>query len=146
MQEHTAELFSVRSAARILGFKSQDYIRKRLGNPDAIEKRKTGERFLYTMGHIQNLKHVLEDEKKQRCLMKGKVACYLCHERCEKCNLKSGICANCQAKKLVLNFSCRGDCTKCSPDCRMLDLLKKAVSDMEEKVKNNLSCKPGTGK
>lgn len=135
MSETTAELFSVRNAARILGFKSLGYIRKRLGEPDAVEKRKTGFRFLYSMNHIENLRGVLEQERKDRCSLKGKVACYQCHMRCDKCNLKSGICANCQAKKMVLNFSCHGDCIKCKPDCEMLKLLKKAVLDMEERVK-----------
>lgn len=133
------ELYSVRNAAEILGLKSLGYTRKRLGKPDAVEKRKTGERFLYTMPHIQNLKGILAQERKDRGAVKGKISCYHCRRRCDRCQLRSGICPVCQAKKLILNFSCHGDCTKCRPDCEMLRLLDQTIHDFEEKIRSNRS-------
>ena len=123
------EFYSVRNAAELIGLKSISYTRRRLGAPDAVEKQKSGVRFLYTLRHIEKLKFTLKRERKERESERGKIACYHCRRRCDKCALKSGICPDCQAKKLVKNFACHGDCTKCAPDCHLLRVLDRALHE-----------------
>lgn len=126
--------FSVRSAAFILGIKSLAYARKILGAPDVIEQRKSGHKNLYSAEHIERTRAELQQSRIDRMNNKGKRGCYHCRRKFDPGELKSGICADCQAWRTVLNFSCHGDCTKCPVDCKRLKCLKNAITKMERRL------------
>ena len=130
-----SEYYSVSTAAEKIGLKSISYTRKILGEPDArITNSKSRDRFLYTPEHVEKARVSLQERKKEKQGTKGKRGCYQCRKKFCPCELKSGICAECQARKCVLNFSCNGDCLKCQPDIKRLALLCKAARDLEKKV------------
>ena len=130
-----AEYYSVCTAAERIGLKSICHARRLLGDPDAkVSTSKKRDRFLYTPEHVQNTKIRWEEKKKEKHETKGKRGCYHCRRKFLPFELKSGICAACQARKCVLNFSCCGDCTKCPPDIKRLALLKEATRELESKI------------
>ena len=128
------QLLSSKEAAAIFGFSSLRYTRDYLGAPDKIERSEVGIRYLYSKSHVCEKKKELECNRCIKAQRKGKVSCYHCRKACEKCELRSGLCSDCQAKKLVLNFSCHGDCTRCKPDCKMIQALENALKAMKAKV------------
>lgn len=128
------QLLSSREAAGILGFASLRYTRDFLGKPDKIEHSNLGTRYLYLRSHVCEKRKELECRRCEKKKRKGKISCYHCRKACEKCELRSGLCSDCQAKKLVLNFSCHGDCTRCKPDCKMIQALENALKAMKAKV------------
>ena len=120
----------IRSAADILGVSSLEYARKMLGEPDAREKCKEGVRYLYSPEHIEHARC----EAAQRKSDKGKRSCYHCRKKFLPAELKSGICPDCYAWKITLNFACRGDCTKYAPEAGRLEKLKYAIQKMESQI------------
>lgn len=134
MKSNQPTLLSLRSAAELLNIRGISYARRLLGVPDMLEQRKNGHKALYTLEHIERTRQELELHRKQRLSDKGKRGCYHCRKKFTPDELKSGICADCQAWKTVLNFSCNGDCTKCPVDCKRLNCLKNAITRMERRL------------
>lgn len=120
----------IRTAAGMLGVSSLEYARKLLGEPDAKEKCKEGVRFLYSPAHIERAKVTISSRKSD----KGKRSCYHCRNRFDPSELRSGICPDCQAWKLALNFACNGDCTKCPPSAEKICKLKHAIRKLERRI------------
>lgn len=130
MGSNAVVFHGIRTAAELLGVSSLEYARKLLGDPDATEKCKEGVRYLYSPEHIERAKTSISRRKSDR----GKRSCYHCRLKYFPQELKSGICADCQAWKTALNFACSGDCTKCAPDQGRICKLKRAISKLERKL------------
>lgn len=129
------EFYSVNSATSELGLHSPEYCRSLLGAPDCVVKCKTGVRYLYSAEKVRKAKTDLANNRQKRIEDKGKRRCYQCKERFPRADLTSGICAECRARKIVLNFACHGDCLLHCPDPSRVCLLKKAIVDYDEKIK-----------
>ena len=131
------EYKNISAAAVELGVKNIRYARKILGEADAIEACRTGYRNLYTEEHIQKTKVEMEEKRSKRLKEHGLRCCYHCRMKFKPAELTSSLCANCRAKKTVLNYSCCGDCTKCKPSIQRLQMLRCAIDELETKVKRD---------
>lgn len=103
---------------------------------------KSDETIITPKGRIKNLYRICrvretirqrECEKCERESIKGTRACYHCRNRVSACDLTSGICATCQARKLVKNFACHGDCCKFPYDCERVNILSRVIAEFQLK-------------
>ncbi len=124
------ELITVKEAANILGL-GITQTRKLLKFADDRQELDNGAfRSLYCKCRVCEVKREHDCEKCCRDKNKGKLRCWVCHDKHEPCNLTSGLCQKCHAEKIVKNYITCGSCKQCdySPDrCAcLIDALDKA--------------------
>ena len=88
-------------------------------------------KHLYLRCRVEELRRQRECEQCKKENQKGKRSCYHCRNRFSACELTSGICAECQARKLVKNFACHGDCCKFPFDCERVNILSMIVAEYQ---------------
>ncbi|MBS1369810.1 MAG: hypothetical protein HPZ91_07640 [Lentisphaeria bacterium] len=125
------DLIDVKEAAEILGLGGTQ-TRAVLGEPDEIDIISTGQaKHLFFRCRVEETRRRRECEQCRKSGDKGKRSCYHCRNRYPECELTSGLCAKCQAAKLVKNFACHGNCCKCPVDCSRLRILAGALAKFQ---------------
>lgn len=125
------ELVDVAQAASILGLRGTQ-ARAILGEPDDVDIIPSGQtKYLFRRCRVEELRRRRECERCKRQQDKGKRSCYHCRNRFPECELTSGLCASCQAVKLVKNFACHGNCCNCEVDCSRIRILAGALAKFQ---------------
>ena len=128
---HPALYVDVQTASEILGIKRTQTLAE-LGEPDDKFVTPSGRtKYLYLRCKVQQIKRLRECEKCLRQNKKHKRSCYHCRNYFAPQELTSGICADCQAKKLVKNFTHHGDCCKNPFDCERLKTLSRVLAEFQ---------------
>lgn len=113
-------------AAEIFGLK-RSQARAILGEPDSSWLCATGQvQYIYLRSRVLDIKSRREEQLRKRRMELGQRSCYYCRKRFVKSDLCDGLCAECQAKKLVKNFACHGDCFRHELDIQRVRLLMNA--------------------
>ena len=117
-------------AAEILGL-HRSQARALLGEPDRVWESAAGRiQYIFDRQRVLSIKSKREERKIKRQTEQGLRACYFCREKYHKEDLLGGLCPKCQARKLIKNFACRGDCCKNCCDTKRLQLLASAIEQI----------------
>ena len=121
------DFVTIEEASEILGL-HRSQTRALLGEPDRIWESAAGRiQYIYNREHVFSIKTKRETRKTQRQSERGLRICYFCREKFHKEDLFGGLCPACQAKKLVKNFICHGDCCRNCCDKKRLELLSATI-------------------
>lgn len=131
MNIQEVDLITVDEAAVILGLK-RSQARAILGEPHTVWRSAAGRsQYVYLKTEVELIKRKRESIIQKRIAQRGFRSCYYCHQKFEKNQLCDGLCADCQAKKIVRNFACYGDCFRHELDVQRLRILSNAINRLE---------------
>lgn len=117
-------------AAEILGLQ-RSQARALLGEPDRVWESAAGRiQYIFDRQRVLSIKSKREERKMKRQAEQNLRSCYFCREKYQKEDLFGGLCPKCQARKLIKNFACRGDCCKNCCDTKRLQLLSNAIEQI----------------
>ena len=122
----------IAGAMEITGL-SRTSTRALLGHADQTVTAPSGHRKdMYLRCRVEEVKRQYECAKCKRKAEEGKQACYYCHNRFPVSEMTgSKICLSCQAKKMLKNFSCHGDCCLHDIDCDRVRMLTRALAELQ---------------
>jgi hypothetical protein len=126
-----SSFIDIAEASAILGLHRTQAIAV-LGKHDVtVITDKSRTKHLYLRCRVEELRRQRECEKCRKESVKGKRSCYHCHNRYSACELTSGLCSECQARKLVKNFAHHGDCCRFPYDCERVNILSMIVAEYQ---------------
>ena len=127
------EFIDIYDAASILNL-HRTQASSALGKPDKIVNSENNrKKYLYRRCRVEEIKRQRDCEKCIKDGTKGKKSCYHCRNRVSRCELTSGICAECQARKFIKNFTCHGDCCSFPVDCERISILSRIIAEYQLK-------------
>ncbi len=131
-----SKLITAIQCAEILGV-SASRARHLMQYPDDVKiNSKNVFTNLYDKQRVIDIKESRLNYKKKRESDLGKKQCYLCKKKYDCNKLQNRQCQSCIANRCVCNFLCKNNKVKNCMDCSLLFYLKKAIKDIEDKVKN----------
>lgn len=130
--DNEEDFVTIEEASEILGL-HRSQARALLGEPDKVWESAAGRiQYIFKRDRVFAVKQKREARKEKMQIEHGLRACYFCREKYHKEELLGGLCPACQARKLVKNFICRGDCCRNCCDTKRLELLTAAISQMDK--------------
>lgn len=126
------DLVTIEEAADILGLK-RSQARAILGEPYSVWQTAAGRtQYVYEKSRVEYIKARREEIIRKRIELRGMRSCYHCRQKFERKDLCDGLCANCQARKIVRNFACHGDYYRHELDVQRLRILSEAAATLLE--------------
>lgn len=130
--DHEEDYVTIEEASEMLGL-HRSQTRALLGEPDRIWESAAGRvQYIFNKAHVLSVKTKREAIKCKKQAERGLRICYFCREKFHREELYGGLCPMCQAKKLVKNFICHGDCFKNCCDTERLKMLTTTISQIEK--------------
>lgn len=124
------DFVTTEEASEILGL-HRTQTRALLGEPDSVWESASGRiQYIFERKRVLSIKSKREERKIKRQIEHGLRSCYFCRGKYQKEDLLGGLCPKCQARKLIKNFVCRGDCCKNNCDTERLLMLSEAISQL----------------
>lgn len=104
-----------------------------LGAPDRVWQSAVGQiQYVFDVERVYQIKRAREERRKLKEAELNQKECYFCHCKCKKEEMRGGICFDCQARKIVRNFACNGDCGKNCFNIARLKMLAKAIAELDK--------------
>ena len=126
------KLVTIEEAAEILGLK-RSQARAVLGEPYTAWQTAAGRiQYVYQRNQVEYIKARREEIIRKRIKQRGMRSCYHCRQKFERKDLCDGLCANCQARKIVRNFACHGDYYRHELDVQRLRILSETAATLLE--------------
>ena len=130
IDDNEENFVTTEEAAEILGL-HRSQARALLGEPDRVWESAAGRiQYIFERQRVLSIKNKREERKIKRQIEQGLRSCYFCREKYHKEDLFGGLCLKCQARKLIKNFACRGDCCKNYCDTKRLQLLANVMNQI----------------
>ena len=130
VDDNEENFVTTEEAAEILGLQ-RSQARALLGEPDRVWESAAGRiQYIFDRQRVMSIKDKREQRKIKRQTEQGLRSCYFCRENFHKEELFGGLCPSCQARKLIKNFACHGDCCRNCCDNSRLQLLSDAIKQI----------------
>ena len=130
VNDNEENFVTTEEAAEILGL-HRSQARALLGEPDRVWESAAGRiQYIFDRQRVLSIKSKREERRIKRQIEQGLRSCYFCREKFHKEELFGGLCPKCQARKLIKNFACHGDCCKNCCDTKRLELLASAIEQI----------------
>lgn len=124
-------LVTIEEAAEILGLK-RSQTRAVLGEPYTVWQTAAGRiQYVYQRDQVEYIKSRRDEIIEKRIKQRGYRSCYYCKLKFSRKELCDGLCADCQARKIVRNFACHGDCFRHELDAQRLRILSSAINRLK---------------